>query len=107
MYAQSCSANVMKYFNSTSGIPGHGPSTIPVSIPGDQFTIQHQASSSLSSGNAEVAELAGCSLEDSTELKRRAEAQQTVADTTTEETNNRDSSDDSPSTEEDVDGQGK
>ena len=45
----------------------------------------HQTSSSVASSEAEVAELAGCSIEDSTELKRRARKPQTVAEKTTEE----------------------
>lgn len=59
----------------------------------------HQASSSLGSSEAEVAELAVCSIEDSIELKRRAYQQQTVAKRTSEESVSRDGS---PSTEEDV-----
>ena len=83
-----------------------GPSTVPVIIPaassvspqtaGDR-PMFHQASSA--SSEAEVAELAGCSIEDSTELKRRALGQQTVAKRTIEESVSRDSS---PSTEEDL-----
>ena len=65
----------------------------------------HQTSSSFNSIDAEVAELAGCSIEDSTEMKRRALEQQTVANRTTEKAD-RDSSDDQPSAEEEVDGQG-
>lgn len=64
----------------------------------------HQTSSSLASSEAEVAELAGCSIEDSTELKRRAREQQTVAKRTTEDSGSRDGS---PSTEEDVNEHGK
>lgn len=64
----------------------------------------HQTSGSLASGEAEVAELAGCSIENSIELKRRALEQQTVANRTKEESVSRDSS---PSTEEDVNAQGK
>ena len=59
----------------------------------------HQTSSSVASSEAEVAELAGCSIENSTELKRRAREQQTVAEKTTEESVSRDGL---PSTEEDV-----
>ena len=59
----------------------------------------HQTSSSLASSEAEVAELAGCSIEDSTELKRRALELKTVAKTKTEESGSRHSS---PSKEEDV-----
>ena len=66
----------------------------------------HQTSSSFNSSDAEVAELAGCSIEDSTEMKRRALEQQTVANRTTEKADSRDSSDDQPLAEEEVDGQG-
>ncbi len=70
--------------------------------------MAHQTSSSLNSSDAEVAELAGCSIENSTELKRRALSleQQTVATRTTEEADSRDSSEDMPSAEEEADGQG-
>ena len=68
--------------------------------------MMHQTSSSLASSDAEVAELAGCSIEDSTELKRRAREQQTVANRTTEESVSRDGSEDSPSAEEEVNEQG-
>lgn len=64
----------------------------------------HQTSSSVASSEAEVAELAGCSIEDSTELKRRAREQQTVAEKTTEESVSRNGS---PSTGEDVNEHGK
>lgn len=64
----------------------------------------HQTSSSVASSEAEVAELAGCSIEDSTELKRRARKPQTVAEKTTEESVCRDGS---PSTGEDVNEHGK
>ena len=90
---------------------GHGPSTIPVVIP-TSLSANHQAesgmpvmqqtSSSLASSDAEVAELAGCSIEDSTELKRTALELQTVANRTTENSASRDGSEDSPSTEEDI-----
>ena len=64
----------------------------------------HQTSGSLASSEAEVAELAGCSIEDSTELKRRTLEQQTVAKRTIEESVSRDSS---PPVEEDVKEHGK
>lgn len=63
--------------------------------------MMHQTSSSLTSSDAEVAELAGCSIEDSTELKRRVREQQTVGNRTTEESVSRDGS------EEEVNEQGK
>ena len=89
-------------------MPGHGPSTVPVVIPASSSAsppaaggrpMTHQTSSSLASSEAEVAELAGCSVEDSIELKQRAVEQQTVAKRTIEESASRDGS---PSTEEDV-----
>lgn len=89
---------------------GHGPSTIPVVIPASSLaspqaaggrSMMHQTSSSLTPSDAEVAELAGCSIEDSTELKRRVREQQTVGNRTTEESVSRDGS------EEEVNEQGK
>ena len=68
--------------------------------------MRHQTSSSLNSSEAEVAELAGCSIEDSTELKRRVLEQQAAANRMAAEEDSRDGSDDLPSTEEEVDGQG-
>lgn len=91
-----------------SGIQSHGPSTIPVVIPAPSSArpqaagsrpMIHQTSSSLASSEAEVAELAGCSIEDSTELRRKAQERRTVAKRTTEDSGSRDGS---PSTEEDV-----
>ena len=65
----------------------------------------HQTSSSLNSSDAEVAELAGCSIEDSSELKRRVLEQQTVATNgTVLEADSRDDLGDSPSSEEEVNG---
>ncbi|KAL9971169.1 hypothetical protein ACROYT_G023660 [Oculina patagonica] len=104
-------------FTADKGTHGHGPSTIPVGIPAPSSasphaagvrSMAHQTSSSLNSSDAEVAELAGCSIENSTELKRRALSleQQTVATRTTEEADSRDSSEDMPSAEEEADGQG-
>ena len=68
-----------------SGVEGHGPSTIPVTIPAPSAvspqvsrSIVAQTSSSCSS-DAEVAELAGGSIEDSMEMKRRFVEQQTEA----------------------------
>ena len=68
-----------------SGVEGHGPSTIPVTIPAPSAvspqvsrSIAAQTSSSCSS-DAEVAELAGGSIEDSMEMKRRFVEQQTEA----------------------------
>ena len=97
-------------------MPGHGPSTVPVVIPASSSAspgpaaggrpMMHQTSSSLASSDAEVAELAGCSIEDSTELKRRVLEQQAVANRTTEKSG-RVGSEDSPSTEEDINEQGK
>lgn len=68
-----------------TGVEGHGPSTIPVTIPAPSAvspqvsrSIAAQTSSSCSS-DAEVAELAGGSIEDSMEMKRRFVEQQTEA----------------------------
>lgn len=98
-------------FGSFPGMRGHGPSTIPVVIPTSLsgnpqaesgMPVMQQTSSSLASSDAEVAELAGCSIEDSTELKRTALELQTVAKRTTEKSASRDGSEDSPSTEEGI-----
>ncbi|XP_022806244.1 uncharacterized protein LOC111343345 isoform X2 [Stylophora pistillata] len=92
-----------------TGVPVHGGLAVPVSIPGDQLVVQYEASSSsFGSSTAEVAELAGCSLEESTEIKRRTQALQTVAAVErmmTEDADDGGSFHDSPFTEKDVDGQ--
>ena len=62
--------------------------------------IKAQTSSSGSS-DAEVAELAGASIEDSTEIKRRSEQQQVMPGRASDEV-----SDQRPSTEEDEDTEG-
>lgn len=65
----------------------------------------HQTSSSLNSSDAEVAELAGCSIEESSELKRRVLEQQTVAaNRTIGEADSRDDLGGSPSSEEEGNG---
>ncbi|XP_027041520.1 uncharacterized protein LOC113669648 [Pocillopora damicornis] len=90
-----------------SGMPLHGGSTVPVIIPGDQHVAQGEAStSSFDSSTAEVAELAGCSLEESTELKRRAQVLQTepAERMIMDNADNRESFSNSPSTEENMDG---
>ena len=68
-----------------SGIHGHSSSAIPVTIPAASAlspqasrSIAAQISSSCSS-DAEVAELAGGSIEDSIEIKRRVEELQALA----------------------------
>ena len=90
-------------------MPLHGGSTVPVIIPGDQHVAQGEAStSSFDSSTAEVAELAGCSLEESTELKCRAQVLQTepAERMIMDNADNRESFSNSPSTEENMDGKG-
>ena len=87
---------------------GHSSSSaIPVTIPAPSAvspqvsrSITAQTSSSGSS-DAEVAELAGASIEESTEIKRRAEQQQVMPGRAADEL-----SDQRPSTEEDDDAEG-
>lgn len=79
------SFHLSRLFGLFSGVEGHSPSTIPVTIPAPSAvspqvsrSIAAQTSSSCSS-DAEVAELAGGSIEDSMEMKRRFVEQQTEA----------------------------
>ena len=83
--ASSISSDLSRLFGLFSGVQGNGPSTIPVTIPAPSAvspqvsrSIAAQTSSSCSS-DAEVAELAGGSIEDSMEMKRRVMEQQTEA----------------------------
>lgn len=95
------------------GIHDHSlTSTIPVTIPTPSAvspqvskSIAAQTSSSCSS-DAEVAELAGGSIEDSVEIKRRLEEQKMMAGRAAEEVDSR-YSDQRPSTEEEDVAEGK
>lgn len=88
---------------------GHSSSSaIPVTIPAPS-AVSPQASRSITaqtsssgSSDAEVAELAGASIEESTEIKRRAEQQQQVMPGRAAD----ELSDQWPSTEEDDDAEG-